>query len=475
MTTTKWAVPLALLFALPGCGRKPVRTVTPPPGASAMPGSVAMAALAQPKVGSAGYYLELASLHERYLDPEGAAGHFTRTIELADGSPQALQGYLGLARVKEAVRDLAGAIAALEQARGVTAKLRARADGGAMAPPGMMAYGPQGGELELTQRLARLYAETGELDQAERLYEQALRVVPEPYVRDQLIRSLVELYRRAGTLDQRIAQREALAAKTPDEVSLRVLAVAYGGDGGAMGALSPAMPPPPRPGAAGAPRPAPDVSKAVAVYRRLHELRPDDPQVRQALLALYEKAGRVDDAVVLLRTRDAAPRAGGAGPGPETPYARCPGGLTPRPTPVAVTRSEEVIRLLLRAGRREPALAETAKLVALAPQEGVGVPACVAAARLYAAQGRPELVAQAQAAGRKVARSAEDRRELAVAEAELAAPRSPPRELKALYERWQQSDDPCLRAEATRRGQVLAAMSGPPMNTGAREGARRVP
>src|SRR5262245_44046845 len=69
--------------------------VSPASSAAASEGS------APSKVGSANYYLELASLHTRYQDPRGAGEHYAKAAALAENSTQALQAWLGVAQIRE--------------------------------------------------------------------------------------------------------------------------------------------------------------------------------------------------------------------------------------------------------------------------------------------------------------------------------------------------------------------------------------
>jgi len=441
------------IVLLQGCDHKEEKKATaaratpalPGPGPGGPPGTQPL------RVDTSSFYLELGSLYERYQDPKAAAESFAKAIEKAENPAQSVQGQTGLARVKEAQGDTDGAISALENALAEREKPQAPPPGPGALPP-MMGF--IGSGEDLVERLGRLYTAKGRYDDAERLYGKLLAGTKDPYQRDQVLRLQVALFRKAGTLDKHIQEREkALEAKTPDEPALRFLAIAYGGGEAGMGM--------PVPGVAGGPAgPAPSVDKLVRVYERLHGLHPDDAQIRQMLIGLYERSKRVDDALALVRA--AAPPSPGA-PGMGQDPMACPGGvLMPRPLAGTLSPAAEAVRLLVRAGRKDQALVETAKLIARATDKNIGVQAFVVGSQLYAEQSKPELAATALANGLKAARTSDEKRELQATQAELLTRTGKTAELKALYAKWKQSDDACLRAEAARRDQMLAQMLGLP-------------
>jgi hypothetical protein len=65
-------------------------------------------------------------------------------------------------------------------------------------------------------------------------------------------------------------------------------------------------------------------------------------------------------------------------------------------------------------------------------------------------------------AAAKLAESTADRRDVQSARADALSRAGEYAELKALYARWAQADDNCLRMEGQRRGQLLASLSPPP-------------
>lgn len=385
---------------------------------------------AQPKVGSSQFYLELGNLYRRYHDPASAAKDFALAVDKARTPYQTIAAESALGQEREALGDLDGAIKALKKALAEQDKAQKAAKSG--EPPPMM--GPMGGG-DLVGTLGRLYMEKKRYADAEHLYESALTQSKSPHGREQILRQEVELYRTAGTLNARIAKDEkALADKTADETALRFLAIAYGG-----GSMEP------RPGA-----PAPAVDRLVPVYERLHQLEPRDAQIRQMLINLYVRSHRVNEAVALVRRQTPAQP---AGPGADT---ACPGGvLRVQPVRGALATDAQVVRLLMRAGQKKQALAQTAKLVAQASDKGVGVSAYLTGAQLYEDEGKLDLAGKTLAEGTRASRTPEDRREVQAALAELYSRSGKTAELKSLYTKWKQSGDACLEAEAGRRESML--------------------
>jgi tetratricopeptide (TPR) repeat protein len=360
-----------------------------------------------PTRGLGGFYLELAGLYERYRDLQNARNFFGQAIEGADQPAQAIEALLGLARVDEALGDRDGAIAALERALARREPApRLRADG----PP--VAITLPGGD-DAGERLARLYAERGRGDEAARLYEKLLAGNPDPFRRSRLLAAQVGLLKSQGRLAAQVQAREAaLSAGTIDAAGLRFLAAAYDTD-----------------------------EKRLPVYERLIALE-EDPLLRQTLLALYERSGKIDDAVALVRS---APHAA-AGPAPGVADA-CVGASSARPPAGALAAEAEAVRLLWRAGRQDQALAATARLTG----RGAHLDARVLGAQLYQEGGRLSLARAALAGAAVAARDSDEKRVVQLAQAELLARAGERAELKTLFAKWKQSDDGCLRREAERR------------------------
>jgi tetratricopeptide (TPR) repeat protein len=347
-----------------------------------------------------------------------------------------VQAFSALGRAKEAAGDRDGAIRALEQA--LEHLPRPDAAGASAGPTLAMPFAGPGGD-DVLLRLARLYGEKGEYQQARAFCERALSAAREPWQREQLYRFLVEVDRKAGTLEKEIAaQAKTLDEKVPDESALRFLAVALAGDG--MQAPAVIGGPPGQPGA---------ISKTlVRVYERLYELRPEDQQVRQTLQSLLQRTGRIEDAVKL---------AGGLAP--LTPM-ECEGTLAAQPRSATLRRAAEAIRIRTLAGQREKTLAETAKVAALAKEEGVA--AYLVAAQLYLEQGAAEHASQLFEQATREARSREDRRQVAFARERAIASTGQAAELKDIHDQWKKSDDACLRLAATWREQPQAMMAAAP-------------
>jgi len=440
----KWVLGVSV-FGMMACGRKhePKKTTAPQAVSTVAVG------MAQMRAGSSSYYLEMASLHERYQDPVRAGEYFQHALDLADGAAQRLPARLELARLKEAQGDLRGATAALEASLADRDQLRKHAGGMDSA------YGVGMGSDDFVERLGHLYLETNRLDDAQRLYENAFASTKDPYRRDLILAQEIELFTRAGTLERRIHEKEAaLTAENPDEATLHFLAIAYSGGKGTVGLITPGW-------SVGGPQGG-QLDNLIRVYERLYSLHPGDSQLRLALINLYERAGRVDETVALLRAgaqTAPAPAAMPAAPSSDSPA--CPmGAIVPRPTVSSVSSAAEIVRVLVRANREEEALGETAKLAARGSDKSIGVQAYTTAARLYVEQSRPDLAAQALLAGAKTWRGRDDERELAVERAEQLLRTGKSDELKAVYAQWKNSEDPCLRVEAARREPMLAQMTG---------------
>ncbi len=423
-------VPMLLVLAL-ACTKASKEAPKIQPANAASPGAQSPG-MPQTRVDSAAFHLEIGSIHERYQDLKKAADHFSQALQSAENAMQRVQAHSALGRVRDALGDKDGAIASLQQALAEMAKGKAGGPSGGPVPlmPGD----------EVVGRLARLFVEKREYGHAEQLCEDQLAAVREPWQREELYRIEVELYRKAGTLEKKIAEKkETLEQRAPDEAALRFLAVALA-DGGMMAAAMPGG----RPG-----NQPPNIGSQVRVYEQLHRLLPDDLQFQQTLQSLYERAGRVEDAVKLVAAAAIAPR------------AECFGGGLATTAPPALNAVAETIRIRMRAGQKEAALAETAKLAALGAREGTS--ANVLAAQLYLDQAQVEQASKAirQAVGR--ARTADDLRQLAFASEQVLARSGRLGELKALYVKWQKSDDPCLRMAAAQREQQGGTVASLPV------------
>ena len=401
------------------------------------------AGMAEMRAGSGAFHLEMGGVYQRYGDSKSAIEHFSQAASLAQGPAQQVQAYAALARAKEASGDRDGAIDALELALAKTSDPEGAAAWGGAAVA-MQFAGPLGDDVLL--QLARLHAERGNYDRARALGERGLAAARGAWQREQLDRFMVELARKAGTLEQKIAAMErTLDEGSADESALRFLAAALASDG---------MPAPGMMGVSQAQPPA--TSKTlIRVYERLRELHPDDAQLRQNLLTLLERAGRIDDAAKLATV--------------STPLTRmdCESAFSPRPPPAAVRGAAEAVRIRMLSAEKEQRLTETAKIAALAKQEGVA--AYLVAAQLYLEQGAAERATQMLDRAARDARSRDDQRQVAVARERALERAGRVAELKAIHERWARSDDPCLRLAATMRKQpqgMVAAVSQPPPSPG---------
>src|SRR5581483_137138 len=225
-----------------------------------------------PGASSSALHLELGRVYLRFGDAKSAAAQLTEAARLAQGAGERGRAYAALGAAAEAAGDRAAAIAALEQALDAPAM-----DSG-----------------DAFSRLGRLYLDERRFADAESLYERRLAQLQAPndsWQREEILRLEFELFRRAGTLAARTAAMErALDEGTSDEAALRLLALAYGGDQIAQ-------------------VPAARVARAVAVLERLHALYPDDPRLARTLQSLYERAGRVDEALALAAATQALGRA----------------------------------------------------------------------------------------------------------------------------------------------------------------------
>jgi tetratricopeptide (TPR) repeat protein len=375
--------------------------------------ALAQTGTAQPGAGTSGFYLELATLYERYGDLKTAGEDLQRAIDKADNPATVVQAYVAMARLREAGHDKAGAITALERA------IATKENGN--EGPRLAAFGNDDPAIHLS----RLYIENGRIAEAQRLID-TLLANADPYRLLPALRAQIDLYRQTNTLADEVARRErALDDGSADERALRFLALVYetrsrststpGAGDEALG----------------------NRDKLVHVYERLHQLRADDQQIRQLLLGLYEQAGKVDAALTLLAT---------------TPPV-CVASNLPIP---ALANEAEAIRLLLRVRQYERAQTRIGKLLKRANDNRIGIAAYISAAALYADAGNLERATATLTAGRAFAHNADDKRALATAQAALLSRTGKTAELKSLYDQWQRSDDDCLRAEARRRAPLLA-------------------
>jgi tetratricopeptide (TPR) repeat protein len=402
------------------------------------PPAVAPGGMPEMRVGSALFHLEIGGVYERFQDHKSAIEHLSQAASLAQDAGLRVQACSALAQAKVGAGDRDGAIAALEKARDEAESPKRSAPGTA---PGPFA-GPVGNDVIL--RLGQLYVEAGRYEPAERLTKRALASAREPWQREQLERLLLELHRKAGTLEKKLAEAEkALDSATPDEEALRFLTMALGND--ALPGPSPMEAPSARPPAV--PR------TLIRAYERLHELHPEDAQVRQTLQSLLERSGGTEDAVRLVTSvRAVAPM-------------DCAGALDSQAPSPALQAAAEGVRIRLRAGQKERALAEAAKIAGLADREGVA--AYVVAAQLDLEQGAADRALQVLQRASREARSREDRRKVTFARERAIQQMGRMAELSMLHEEWKKSDDACLRLAASQREQTPAMMAAglpaPPM------------
>jgi len=123
-----------------------------------------------------------------------------------------------------------------------------------------------------------------------------------------------------------------------------------------------------------------------------------------------------------------------------------------------------VVRIRVRAGQSDKALAEVKGIVAQSKSEGIQ--ALLLAADLYLEQGAAKLAEDTLARAASEARSPEDRRRVALARERPARLSPEAGRLQALYAEWERSQDHCLRLAAVQRRRSAAAMPvgmpGPP-------------
>jgi tetratricopeptide (TPR) repeat protein len=394
-----------------------------------------MAGAAQMRVGSTAFHVEIARVYERFHDPQTAIDHLSKAAAQAEDAQQSALAYSSLARLKQDSGDPNGAIEALERARSDMEK-----SGPAGAPPKLIPNDPFWSLTDdnVHLRLARLYAERGDYEKAQSICQSGLSAARAPRQREQLYRLAVELFRRAGTLEEKLGEAEkTLEASKPDEPALYLLVAALAGD--SMGPFSGAgMPPAMLSGMArGAPQGIQEISpKLVRAYERLHELHPDDPQLQQNLQSALERAGRIDEAAKLASASRVA-----------VSPLHCSDPFLLQGS-AAVQRAADAIRIRIRGRQADKALVETDQLAALAKQEGIA--ALLVAADLFLEQRADKRAGEAIRQAGGVARSQEDRRMVAYARERALLRGGRLAELKALRDEWRVSDDPCLRQAAMR-------------------------
>lgn len=380
----------------------------------------------QPATQSASFHLEIGGVHERFQDAKGAVEHLTQAVALAQDGFQRASALSALARVRESTGDVDGAIEALE--RGMTEEAKAaaaQASGPSGAAPRM---GVPGDDALL--QLARLHATRGRFEDALRLCERGLSSDRPPWQLEQFLRLQVDLLRKTGGLEARVAEAEkGLEGEKPDESTLRFLLLALRSD--AAVAPAPGVPP----GAAPS-KPAPVPPALIRAHQRLHDLHPEDAQVRQGLLSLLEGAGRIDEAVAVARS------AQGANP------AECAVALG-APAQGRFEGMAEAARIRARAGQKDKALAEAARVAALASREGV--PAFLAAAEIYSELGAGERANDLLRRAKARARSSDEARRVALTRERMLLGSGQRAASMKLYGEWEASGDACLRQAAAMR------------------------
>ena len=108
----------------------------------------------------------------------------------------------------------------------------------------------------------------------------------------------------------------------------------------------------------------------------------------------------------------------------------------------------------------EPSTSSTANVVKLSKREGMV--AYLVAAQLYADQGDLGRANRLIERAAREARSRVDQRKVAYARERHLERGGRFRDVAALHEQWNQSDDPCLQLAATRHDRALELMAGVP-------------
>jgi len=402
-------------------------------------------------VGSAAWYLDLGALRERYGDEAGAGNEYRRALECTGTTLEVLAAQVGLARIEQAQGNRDAAIRALEAARAKLAEATASPNEEMAASGPTFGVAALPGAREIARRLARLYAEAGRTEDADAIYAAETAKATELHHQNELRLERIAMHAKAGTLAAEVAAwKETMEVGKADEDTLWLLAIGLGG--ARLRAIGLAGPPEPTSGTE-----EPDWVALGGVLEKLGELRPDDMRIREALLDAYERAGRVEKAVAVAEMP--LPDAGGNQPEVARAQAACPGGLVPhRSTPASVATAERVAWTLQRMGKRDRALQVVEKLASQGGRGEAGIQGLTRAARLLGTLGEPGRAEQVLARAAKAARSAEDRRLIEAERAGLLE-RDPERvhELVRLYQAWQSSGDPCLRAAGSRRVESLQA------------------
>jgi hypothetical protein len=186
------------------------------------------------------------------------------------------------------------------------------------------------------------------------------------------------------------------------------------------------------------------IKELVRVSERLLSVEPGDDALRRGLVAIYLQAGRQKDA-------DALAKADAAWAKPAESAPRCPNVSPASPL-------EETIRALARSGHSEEALARAKQLAAGAGGRKPAVSEWLLAARLYLDLGKFELADETLTRAERAARSALEQRQVALLRASQLTLAGKHREAKALFVKWQTSEDPCLKSEATAGLGMLATL-----------------
>jgi tetratricopeptide (TPR) repeat protein len=394
--------------------------------------------MATAHVGSAAFELELGALYERYQEPKMALDHYEKALALTQVGAERAAILSAVGRARELAGDVDGAIDALER---VVAQANQSGSAAAGPGPGPMPF--VGGPADdAAVRLVRLLLAKGRLERAAAVCDEALARPCDPWRQEALQREQIAVLRKAGTLEGRVAALEkALAEGKAEEPGLRFLVLALGGDADRWPSAmaGPAGPPPPA---------------LVAAVDRLVAHHPEDMLARQRLQALLERAGRVEDAVRLARA------------GPRSPF--CAAAPSFVPGSPALAGAAEAVRVRLRAGQREQALAEVGRVAALAKEEGVA--ALLLAADLYGELQDAPRAREALSRAARQARLREEQRQVELASVHASERGGDLAGAKARRERWRTSDDPCLRqlAEAPVAPPPMALAAPAPAGAGAR-------
>lgn len=397
-------------------------------------------------IDSAAFHLEQAALYERYSAVTESVDEFELAAELADQPAQAVTAYAGVARIREAQGDLPAAIEALQQARAVSSDQPAT-DG----EPAMPVL-PSLDRRRLGLSLGRLHTELKDFDAAARVYDELLVIEPVPSVgADEIMREQIALYRKAGTLEQRIQDSEkAGSGKKPSELALRFLVQAYS-DGSLPTA---AMVAPTSPEKA---KPDLHLADLARVIERLRGLHPEDAGLHRSLVGLYQQLGQDKRAAALARRAPAEPAAESA-PGPVGPnLAVSTRSCQSAPLPKPLAAVEEEINLLAAVGRQADAIATVERLAKGNARRGIA--RLILASRLYLQLDQIDAAGQVLDRAAALARSPDDRRQLALQRGSWLTAAGKHVEARALYTEWTRSGDTCLEAQASTGLAMLATLT----------------